>query len=132
MHRILIIDDEPQVRDYIRTALKRSDLAPEVIEAEDGVKGLALASGLSDVSLFIVDYNMPGLNGLEVVERLLADERFRDKPIMLYTTETNPALVAKARALSKQLRWVIKPLQEATFVEAVKGCLGLKVAHHYS
>ena len=132
MYKILVIDDDPNVRANIKSALMQSDLKIELHEAEDGQLGYDAAQKLEHVDFFIIDYNMPKLNGLQVVEKLLQIERFATKPIMLYTTETNPTLVMKARTMSKTIRWVIKPLNKEPFIQAVKGCLGLNVEHIYN
>lgn len=64
---ILIIDDEPNVRLVFRTALTSAGYS--VFTAEDGIEGLKAARD-SHPDLVLLDLNMPGLDGMEVLKRL--------------------------------------------------------------
>ena len=68
--RVLLIDDQPLVRDALRTAIDEQAGDMEVVgEASDGQQALALAPQLApDVT--ILDMTMPGLSGVEVAQRL--------------------------------------------------------------
>lgn len=68
--RILLIDDNDLLRDGARRHLAR--LGHEVLVARDGVEGLRLATS-SWPDRIICDYEMPGLDGSEVYERLPAE-----------------------------------------------------------
>ncbi|MBP2300794.1 response regulator transcription factor [Azospirillum picis] len=72
MTKILLIDDDPHIRDIVRFALAREGFA--VIEAGDGVQGLALAQNESP-DLILLDIGMPEMDGTEVCRRLRRDSR---------------------------------------------------------
>ncbi|AWB06573.1 two-component system response regulator CreB (plasmid) [Azospirillum humicireducens] len=72
MTKILLIDDDPHIRDIVRFALKREGFA--VIEAGDGVRGLALALGEAP-DLILLDIGMPEMDGTEVCRRLRRESR---------------------------------------------------------
>jgi two-component system OmpR family response regulator len=79
MANILIIDDDPQIRDVLRIALKQAGHG--VSEAGDGAEGLAKArSGKSD--LIVLDIGLPEMDGLELCRRLRAE---RETPILFLT-----------------------------------------------
>ncbi len=79
MTRVLIVDDEPAIRLLGRVNLEADGI--EVLEAGDGRTALELAAAeLPD--LILLDVVMPGLDGLEVAERLHEDERTRDIPVV--------------------------------------------------
>jgi two-component system KDP operon response regulator KdpE len=65
--RILIVDDEPPIRRFLRTALSAQDYRVE--EAEDGEGALEFLKR-NPVDLIILDLGLPGVDGLEVVRRL--------------------------------------------------------------
>lgn len=71
MTRILTIDDEPQIRRFLRISLTSQGY--EVIEAEDGATGLAQAA-LAQPDLVILDLGLPDLDGKEVLRRLLTQQ----------------------------------------------------------
>ncbi|CAO3356353.1 response regulator transcription factor [Azospirillum sp. A26] len=72
MTKILLIDDDPHIRDIVRFALNREGFA--VVEAGDGVQGLALAQADSP-DLILLDIGMPEMDGTEVCRRLRRDSR---------------------------------------------------------
>ncbi|WP_299845345.1 response regulator transcription factor [uncultured Roseovarius sp.] len=79
MTQILIIDDDPQIRDVLRIALKQAGYA--VAEAGDGAEGLAKARrGKSD--LIVLDIGLPEMDGLELCRTLRAEH---DTPILFLT-----------------------------------------------
>jgi two-component system, OmpR family, KDP operon response regulator KdpE len=68
--RILIVDDEPPIRRFLRTALAAQDYRVE--EASDGEVALDFLKR-NPVDLIVLDLGLPGIDGLEVVRRLRAD-----------------------------------------------------------
>jgi two-component system, cell cycle response regulator DivK len=80
--RILVADDKASSRELVRTILE--NFGYEVREAEDGIKALeAVRNNLPD--LVLLDLQMPGLTGHEVLARLRADERFATLPVIALT-----------------------------------------------
>lgn len=70
--RILVVDDEESIRDTLCEILTAADY--EVVTAVDGAKAAAvLAAGLDRLALVITDYDMPGLDGGRVAERIRAE-----------------------------------------------------------
>jgi response regulator RpfG family c-di-GMP phosphodiesterase/serine/threonine protein kinase len=67
VHRVLIVDDEPGVRDYCREVLRGDGIASE--EAEDGLTALEMLEH-NPPDLVLLDVNLPNLRGLEVLRRL--------------------------------------------------------------
>jgi two-component system, cell cycle response regulator len=81
LHRILIVDDDIAVRMRVRDLLEKPGSC-EVLEASDGLGGLALASEHRP-DVILLDIMMPGLSGLDVCERLRAEPITRDIPIII-------------------------------------------------
>lgn len=83
MAKILVVDDEVQIRGLLRRFLTRQDY--KVIEAANGEKALELLKKES-IDLILLDAKMPKLNGFEVCKRVKADERVRFIPIIMLTS----------------------------------------------
>ncbi len=80
--RIIIIEDEADIREVLAYNLKRQGFA--VAQAGDGLSGLALVQQeLPD--LVLLDLMLPGLDGLEICRRLKAGEATRDLPLIMVT-----------------------------------------------
>ena len=80
--RILIVDDEDDIRDILKLTLAEEDY--EVIEACDGSEGLKAAQSKSP-DLVILDYKMPYIDGREVCRRLKKDILLRHLPVIMLT-----------------------------------------------
>lgn len=79
MARVLVVEDDPTTREVLRRYLSRAGL--EVVEADDGRDGLAAFSRMPP-DLVILDLMLPGIDGLDVCERI---RRVSGVPIMLLT-----------------------------------------------
>ncbi len=79
---ILIADDRPGSRELLRAVLERSGY--QVIEAEDGEQALAQARS-HNPRLILLDLQMPGLDGYQVLQQLQADPALRNVPVLALT-----------------------------------------------
>ena len=87
MAKVLLIDDDPQLRMILSRILNKNDF--EVIIAEDGPAGLHLARQKRP-DLIILDIMMPGMDGFEVAQRLHHDPVCARIPIMVLTAYATP------------------------------------------
>ena len=65
--RVLVIDDEPPIRRFLRTSLSAQGYS--ILEAENGESGLAMLSR-NAIDIVVLDLGLPGIDGLEVLKRL--------------------------------------------------------------
>ncbi|TDO16749.1 MULTISPECIES: chemotaxis response regulator CheY [Halomonas] len=111
---ILVVDDFPTMRRIVRSLLKELGFT-NVEEAEDGQDALQkLSSGNFD---FVVsDWNMPNLDGLEMLKRIRADSALKDLPVLMVTAEAKKEnIIAAAQAGASG--YVVKPFTSATLEE---------------
>jgi len=87
MLKVLLIDDDPQLRHILSRILKKNDF--EAVIAEDGATGLRLARE-ERPDLIILDIMMPGMDGFEVAQRLHHDPICARVPIMVLTAYATP------------------------------------------
>lgn len=109
-HVILLVDDVAFSRETIRRVL-RSMNEPTVIDAANGAAALVLLNSKRDISFVIADFNMPGGNGLQLLQavRTGMSEAPRDLPVAMLTGHTDQPLVANALALDVSA-FVVKPV----------------------
>jgi two-component system chemotaxis response regulator CheY len=117
MKTVLIVDDSPSVREQVADVLGGAGY--RVVEAEDGLDALTKLANTPEVELVISDINMPQLNGLEMLERIRSEGRHTDVPVIMLTTEGQPALITRAKK-SGAKAWIVKPFKPALLVAAVR------------
>jgi two-component system, chemotaxis family, chemotaxis protein CheY len=84
MATVMIIDDSKTVRNYHKSILQGINL--EVIEAENGME--ALERSLSgDIGLYLVDVNMPVMDGYSFIKQLRIQPEYKYTPIIMITTQ---------------------------------------------
>ncbi|MEN8248098.1 MAG: response regulator [Bacteroidota bacterium] len=82
---LLVIDDNPDIRGFVRSLLEREYT---VLEAEDGEKGLEIIKS-ETVDIVISDVMMPGIDGIELCRRIRNDESISHIPLILLTARTS-------------------------------------------
>lgn len=115
--KILVVDDSATVRQQVALALSPAGF--DVVEAVDGVQGLKAIQTNSDLSLVICDVNMPHKNGIDMLMEAKADSKNADLPIVMLTTEGQPALIKKAKEAGA-CGWIVKPFKADRLVAAAK------------
>ncbi len=113
----LIVDDSRAMRRILRTIVQR--LGFETVEAENGRIGIDRLHETSDVGLALVDWNMPEMNGLEFVEAVRSEDRYRNVKLVMVTSETNPARMVRA-LMSGADEFAMKPFTEQILVDKLK------------
>jgi CheY-like chemotaxis protein len=113
---LLIVDDSKLARIVMSKAL--AALQPDWRKLEAGNADEALkVLGESPVDVLVIDFNMPGRNGLELAEELRA--RFPAMPIALATANVQDEVVARARSIG--VTFVPKPVTEDGLSSFVSG-----------
>lgn len=120
MHKsmsILVVDDFPTMRRIIRSLLKELGFT-NVDEAEDGQEALSkLRNGKFE---FVVsDWNMPNLDGLEMLKQIREDAALKELPVLMVTAEAKKDnIIAAAQAGANG--YVVKPFTAATLEEKLE------------
>jgi len=84
----------------------------------------ALVSGTENYDLLISDINMPQLNGLRLAAELKQLDTFKNKPILILTTESSAEMKAKGKAIGVT-GWLVKPFSDTKLTKAIKMILGI-------
>jgi response regulator RpfG family c-di-GMP phosphodiesterase len=117
--RILLVDDEPALRELLRATLESVDIA--VDEAASALEAEARIRRRRP-SLIVLDLRMPGVTGTELCRRLKRDGATRDIPIVLLTgADVEEARAAQRAGASALVRKPFSPLELLSVVERLLG-----------
>src|SRR6266446_2270034 len=92
---ILIVDDDPSAREVLVHVLEAEGY--EVIQAESGEQAIALAGG-RQIDAFLLDIQMPRMNGIDLCRALRRMERYSRVPIIFLTGQADDAVLEEAFA----------------------------------
>lgn len=117
--KILVIDDSQVMRNLHKNILKESNIPEEsILEAEDGSKAMNLAAH-DEMNMFLVDWNMPGLNGLEFTKAIRAMDEYKRTPIIMITSEAAKYNVVEAIEAGVT-DYIVKPIQGNILRDKIK------------
>jgi len=118
--RALIVDDSRFVRSYLRRLLEEKGM--ECYEAADGLTGLELLDSDGPFDIALLDWNMPVMDGLEMLKQLRADG-FRGLKVMMVTTEAESGFILRALHAGAD-EYLMKPFDGEALTEKL-AMLGL-------
>jgi two-component system chemotaxis response regulator CheY len=120
--KILVIDDFQTMRRIVINLLRQLGFS-NTYEAADGVQAWEKIEKEGDFDLIVSDWNMPNMTGLELLEKVRADERFKDVPFVMVTAEgkRENVIMAVEKGVSN---YVVKPFNAATLKQKLTRVLG--------
>ena len=118
MTKVLVVDDSRTIRTIIRRSLV--ELGYEVCEACDGNEALRMIEvGKADVKLVMTDWNMPEMNGFELLKRLRQDPDLAALTIVMVTTETEISHMVSALDAGAN-EYIMKPFTKDILKEKLE------------
>ncbi|WP_372999730.1 chemotaxis response regulator CheY [Sulfurimonas sp.] len=121
--KLLVVDDSSTMRRIIKNTLARLGYK-DILEGADGVEGWTQMDSNPDIEMLITDWNMPEMNGLELVKKVRADARFKDTPIIMVTTEGGKAEVITALKAGVN-NYIVKPFTPQVLKEKLGAVMGV-------
>lgn len=124
---ILLVEDNPKDLELALLALEKSNLANEVITVRDGAEALdylfrrGAYAGRAEGSpaVVLLDLKLPKLDGIEVLQRVRAEERLRAIPVVMLTTSREEKDLVRSYQLGVNA-YVVKPIAFQDFIEAIQ------------
>ncbi|MGC1309643.1 MAG: response regulator [Phormidesmis sp.] len=120
--QILVVDDNPDLRAYVSSVLQRQGY--KVRTAEQGAAGLEIATTYKP-DLIISDLMMPGVNGLEMIERIRQDTALQGTPIILLTAKVDSETRLEGMEQGADA-YLSKPFNDRELLAEVRNLLALK------
>jgi CheY-like chemotaxis protein len=124
---ILLAEDNPLDADLAKRALAINQVREEIVHAHDGVEAMDCLNRRGEFqhcpmeipTVVLLDLKMPRVNGLEVLRRIKNDERFKNIPVVVFTSSKEEADVAQSYELGANA-YVVKPVDFKEFRDTVK------------
>jgi len=119
----LIIDDAMVMRNIHKNVLREHGFADESFrEAGDGETALGIARAES-IDLFLVDWNIPKLSGLEFIRKIRSMEKYAKTPVIMITSEAAKYNVLEAIEAGTT-DYLVKPIKAALLWEKLSRYVG--------
>jgi len=115
--KILAVDDEQIMRDIYFQVFHRAGYPIDL--ARDATEALAmLMANPSDYGCAIIDYYMPGMNGVDLVKRIKTSDLLKNIPVLMISTENDSACKKRGREAGA-VTWITKPVTNNQLLKAV-------------
>jgi len=123
---IILVEDNPGDEALTLRALKKTNIANDIVVARDGVEALDYlfgtgqyeGSGIQKPAVVMLDIKLPKINGLEVLERLRSDERTSRIPVVILSSSDEECDIVKSYDLGVN-SYVCKPIEFSEFSRVV-------------
>lgn len=120
--KLLVVDDSSTMRRIIKNTLARLNYT-DVLEAEHGLDAWNIMEKTEGIDILITDWNMPEMNGLELVKKVRAQDKYKDMPIIMVTTEGGKSEVITALRAGVN-NYIVKPFTPQVLKEKLEDVLG--------
>jgi signal transduction histidine kinase/CheY-like chemotaxis protein len=120
----LVVDDNPTNVRIISEILGQRGM--HVVQATSGTRALELVNAAdSAFAIAILDMEMPGVNGVDLAATLRRHPRCASAPVVILTS-ADRSQEARSAAAIPDVRWVVKPVGQATLIEAIRTALSAR------
>lgn len=122
---VLIVDDSATIRRMVRKTMEMAGLdVGAIYEASNGIEALAQLAD-HPIAVMMVDINMPTMNGIQLLTRMKENDRLKDIPIVIASTEGSQQRIEQLQEFGA-FEYVRKPFQPEQLRDVLKPLLGVK------
>jgi len=114
--KILVVDDFSTMRRIIKNLLRDLGFS-NTVEADDGLTALPILKA-GGIDFLVTDWNMPGMQGIDLLKAVRADEKLRTLPVLMVTAEQKREQIIEA-AQAGVNGYIVKPFTAATLKEKI-------------
>ena len=117
--KILVVEDDADDSFMLMRQLEKAQIDDQVTVIENGQRALAFLEEANEMPLaMFLDLRLPGLSGLDLLEKMKKDPRFESIPVIIMTGSTNPNDVAECKRLGATA-FLEKPIALTDFIKTV-------------
>jgi len=121
---ILAVDDVQLIRTLVKQAVAL--LEGTVMEASNGVEAMRmLRSNSSNIDLVLLDWNMPKMNGIEVLRAIKNDDKLKHIPVIMTTTKSERQSIIEAIQTGAN-HYLVKPFTSQELIKKILSCTGTR------
>jgi CheY-like chemotaxis protein len=125
---ILIVDDSDLERELLIEVLKGAGVVNDFMQARTGEEAIdALGTRYKDIGLILLDWQMPGMSGMDFMEAVMKVPIVSGKPIIMVTASGTDKNKEKARAVNPSLAgYIVKPYTPESLLAVIRPYVNLK------
>jgi len=116
--KILLVDDSSTVLRIQKNVLGREFPDAEILEAKDGLLAKKVIENTSDINYILLDYNMPNMNGEELLKWIRSNKEYNKIRIIMVTTEAEKKTVVRLMKMGVN-GYVAKPFTPDLLRESI-------------
>lgn len=117
MKTVLVVDDSRIMRNIVKNMFAVLKIPVTYLEAGDGKTALRLLIG-NPVDLILLDWNIPGISGIDLLKQVRSVERYKNIPIVMITSESAKLNVVEAVSAGVTA-YITKPINDRIFMEKI-------------
>jgi two-component system chemotaxis response regulator CheY len=120
--KILVVDDSTLDRKLLIRTLIKAEVQQEILQAEDGEQALeVLANNYKDIGLILLDWQMPKMNGIELMAGMTKIPVLSSIPIIMVTASGSEDNKKLAREINPTLAgYIVKPYKPEELLQVIK------------
>ncbi len=120
--KILVVDDSTLDRKLLIRTLIKAEISQEIIQAEDGEQALeVLANNYEEIGLLLLDWQMPKMNGIELMAGMMKIPVLSSMPIIMVTASGSEDNKKLARDINPNLAgYIVKPYKPDELLQMIK------------
>ena len=117
---VLVVDDSVTVRINLKKIFSTDKFV--VLEASNGLEALKILEDNQNIKLVVSDLNMPEMDGMTFIKETRLNDKTKEIPILIHTTETSQVLKKEAKELGVTA-WIPKPIRKDALNAIIKKML---------
>ena len=121
MKTIFAVDDSPTARASIEYTLKKGGFG--VYLAVDGIDALDKLKPLPKIDVFLLDINMPNMDGITLIKKVREIHEYKFTPILFLTTESQESKKMEGKAAGAS-GWIVKPFEPEALINIMQRFTG--------
>ena len=115
MKTVMVVDDSRIMRNIVKKTFDKLNISVNYLEAGDGIHAMQILSK-NKVDLILLDWNIPGMTGIDFLKEIRAMDEYKDIPVIMVTSEAAKLNIIEA-IKAGATAYITKPINDTIFME---------------